>query len=391
MRVLYISPYPPARDGIGDYTQFLATAIRDRGCDVRVVVPRADPGAPPEVLGATGWLPWPPASARQRIAEFRPDVVHVQFAVAAFGARTMTLACWLRVLRRDLGVPVVVTMHEVTRDTALLRATGRAIYRRIAAACDLAIVHTQAASSALTGPVGVPASTVTVIPHPTAEPPAGDVEPGELRDRFGLDDARVLLAFGFVHVDKGLQDLVGAVSALHRSDAALMDGARVVIAGAVRRRHGVFRAFEARDHLHLRRVLRLARRNGVREHLILTGYVPDREVAAWFQMAEAVVLPYRRIEQSGVAGLAVALNVPVLASQVGGLDEQFGGGPWIFPARDPAALSSVLARFLSTPTDAHGPAVTRREPLDVAAVAATTLEAYAKAVGDSAEGLAHVG
>jgi glycosyltransferase involved in cell wall biosynthesis len=391
MRVLYVSPYPPARDGIGDYTDVLATAIRDRGNDVRVVMPRPGRGSPSEVVGTIGWLPWRERSARRRIAEFRPDVVHVQFAVAAFGTRAIILARWLRALRHDLGVPVIVTMHEVTRDTALLRAFGRAIYRRIAAGCDLAIVHTQAASAALTGQVGVPAEKVTVIPHPAARLSAGAVEPAGLRDRFGIGSARVLLAFGFVHVDKGLQDLVGALGALRRLDGASLDDVRVVVAGAVRRRHGLFRVFEARDRLHLRQVLHLARRIGVRDDLVLTGYVPDAEVDAWFCMAEAVVLPYRRIEQSGVAGLAIAREVPVLTSQVGGLDEQFDGSPWTFPARDPAALALVLARFLATPPDKRGPAWQARRSVDVPAVAAATLHVYADAVDGTAGRLAHVG
>jgi glycosyltransferase involved in cell wall biosynthesis len=391
MRILYVSPYPPARDGIGAYTSLLTAAMQDRGCEVRVLVPRPAADSPPEVVGAIGWLPWREAAALRRISEFGPDIVHVQFAVPAFGLRTIVLARRVRALRRHLGVPVVATMHEVTRDTTRLHRLGRVIYRGLARGCDMAIVHTQAASAVLTGAVGLAPGSVTVIPHPAARPPAGGTQPGELRSRFGTGDARILLAFGFVHVDKGLQDLVGALGVLRRSGSLSPDATRVVIAGAVRRRHGPFRAFEARDHLHLWRVLRLARRHGVRDQLILTGYVPDAEVVGWFGMAEAVVLPYRRIEQSGVAGLAVALGVPVLASRVGGLDEQFDGSPWTFAARDPAGLAHVLARFLATPPDERASAWRVREPADVSAVAAATREVYAAAMGGAAGRLAHAG
>src|SRR5215469_15614442 len=140
MRVLFVSPYPPAVDGIGDYTSRLAVAVRGCGHDVRVVLPRRGAGGTPDVLGAIGGrLSGQAASVRRDIARFSPDLVHVQFAVAAFGTRTLVLLRWVKALRHELNVPVVITMHEVTRDTALLRAPGRALYRAIARKCDLII------------------------------------------------------------------------------------------------------------------------------------------------------------------------------------------------------------------------------------------------------------
>ena len=390
MKVLYISPYPPAPDGIGRYTHLLAEAVRDRGSDVRIVVPRPVADAPPEVAGTIAWLRWREADMR-RIAEFQPDIIHLQFAVAAFGARTVMLVRRVTELRRKFGIPVVVTMHEVTRDTALLRAFGRLLYRRIAAVCDLAIVHTQTALAALSDEIGVPSSRVTVIPHPAATPPRGSTHPAELRARFGIGTARILLAFGFIHVDKGLDDLVSALGLLRRTTLAGLDDVRVVVAGAVRRRHGPFRAFELRDRLYLRRVLRLARRMGVRDQLILTGYVPDQDVPGWFAAAAGAVLPYRRIEQSGVAGLAIALDVPVLASRVGGLDELFGSSPWTFAAGDPAGLADVVARFLASPQDLNRTAVVPTGGADLPAVTAATEIVYGRAIHGLAGTVAHVG
>jgi len=395
MRVLYVSPYPPARDGIGDYTCALATAMRSLGHDVAILVPRAVPDCPADVIGVIGWRSGHHrALALDCIATFRPDVVHVQFAVAAFGARTIALLRWLAAVRRARPVPVIVTMHEVTRDTRLLGAVGRVLYRRLARSCDRVIVHTKAASAVLCGPVGAQSAKVAVIPHPAGRPPTGDVQPAELRARFGLGDARILLVFGFVHVDKGLQDLVGALGVLRRSGAASLDGVRVVVAGAVRRRYGPMRAFEARDRLHLRRALRLARRAGVRDRLVLTGYVPDAEVAAWFRAAEAAVLPYRRIEQSGVASLAIGLCVPVLASRVGGLDDLFGDSRWTFPARHPERLAGTIADFLGSlphpQPEPEGIAQAERGE-ELAVVAAATVALYDRAAQPTSGGLARVG
>ena len=43
MRILFVSPFPPARDGIGTYTQAMIEALRATGHEARVVVPRAHP------------------------------------------------------------------------------------------------------------------------------------------------------------------------------------------------------------------------------------------------------------------------------------------------------------------------------------------------------------
>jgi glycosyltransferase involved in cell wall biosynthesis len=388
MKVLYVSPYPPAQDGIGDYTRLLVAAGRQQGHDVRVVVPRLTPHAHPDVIGAVGSRGRESAELREAIAKWDPDVVHVQFAIAAYGTQTVALLRWLDALRRDLAVPVVGTLHEVTRETALLRAAGRKFYREIVARCEHVIVHTHVAHNALTGPVGVAESKVVVIPHPRARPPDGTSTPEDVRRRFGLGEARILLAFGFIHVDKGLDDLVGALSILRRTSAAPLDDVRVVVAGTVRPRHGLFRVFEVRDRLHLARILRQARRKSLQQYLVLTGYVPADEISAWFHAAEAVVLPYRRTEQSGVASLASAFGVPVIASAVGGLREQFAGSRWTFPAHAPEFLARVLIEFLSATPSEQARLVRPPHATDLASVITATFQLYGRVTTDHARAVA---
>lgn len=377
MRVVFVSPFPPARDGIGTYTQAMMAALRARGHEARVVVPRAREDDSREVIGALGAGSGQLASLRDEVLRWSPDVVHVQFAVAAFGTRTRALLSWLRLVRAaaaDGGVPVVVTMHEVTRDTAALRGPGRALYRALAARCDRVIVHTSSAFGALTGTVAVPAAKVTVIPHPEAVPPRAVSTPGDLRAHFGLGDAELLLAFGFVHVDKGLGDLILALRTVRRAGTPL-DGVRLVIAGTVRPRRGLFLPFEWRDRLHLARVIRIARRGGLGDIIVRTGYVREADVAGWFGAASAVVLPYRRTEQSGVASLANAFGVPVLASTAGGLGERYGGSTWSFPPRAPRELAATLARFLAAPRDERASAAAQAAA-DMETVIAATLASY---------------
>jgi glycosyltransferase involved in cell wall biosynthesis len=391
MKILFVSPFPPARDGIGDYASIFATTLLSQGHEVQVVIPRLMVDAPATVIGAISQ----PRHERARLGEmlktWNPDIIHVQFAVAAFGSSSLLLVRWLRWLRRELGVPVVVTMHEVTRDTASLRLVGRAIYRRVGSCCNKVIVHTQAAFDVLTSSVGVPSRMVNIVPHPS--PPQLAAESSdrkkELRVRFGLGDTRILLAFGFIHVDKGLNDLVRALRILKCSYGEPIDDLRLVVAGAVRPRNRLFRIFEVRDRLHLLSVLHQARRHGLGQHVVLTGYVPDRDVVGWLHAAEAVVLPYRRTEQSGVASLAKSVGVPVLASTAGGLGEQFAGSRWTFPPRNPERLAEVLSDFLSALPDKRVTVSCERLPVDLSSIMEKTTDIYLSMTQDP-NGLTYV-
>ena len=345
-----VSPYPPSRDGIGDYTAALVGALAGEGHAVGVVAPRAAAGAPAEVLAALGGSAAERAVLRRRVAAFAPDVVHVQFAVAAFGTRAPALWGFLCGLRAETGVPVVVTAHEVTRDTAILRGAGRLLYRLVCARADRLLVHTDVAARAL-GRIGADTGRVAVLPLHRRPPPTPATDARALRAAHGLGDDRVLLAFGFVHVDKGLDDLVAALALLRDRGDPSLASARLVVAGTVRRRSGAFRVFEARDRLYLARVRRLVAREGLGGLVTFTGYVPEGAVAAWFDLAEGLVLPYRRIEQSSVASLAAALGAPVVASRAGRLAEDFGDPRWTFAPGDRDGLATALSSFLGRRED----------------------------------------
>ena len=235
----------------------------------------------------------------------------------------------------------------------------------------------------LTGPVGTPAAMVSIVPHPDTKPPRVISSPDDLRRRFNLGDKELLLAFGFIHVDKGLGDLIEALGILRRSAPRSLDGIRLVVAGEVRPRTGLFRVFELRDKLHFARVLRHSHRAGLDHTLVLTGYVPEDDVAGWFKAAIGVVLPYRRTEQSGVASLANAFGVPVLASKVGGLAEQYGSSPWLFSPCNPQELANVLARFAAAAPQERVLSAGPRTAAEMETVLEATLSIYRVAAAAS--------
>ena len=70
------------------------------------------------------------------------------------------------------------------------------------------------------------------------------------------------------------------------------------------------------------------------------------------EAATIVVLPYRRIEASGVFGDAIGHSRPVVVSDVGVLGEtvrRFAAGE-VVPPGDPAALAAACIRLLTDPS-----------------------------------------
>jgi glycosyltransferase involved in cell wall biosynthesis len=275
---------------------------------------------------------------RERIAEWSPDIVHLQFAVAAFGARLPLL---LRLLGNIPGRQVV-TAHEVTRDLERMGWLGHLVYRRIVARASCVMVHTKGAAKALLSIS--PETKVEVLPHPVLPAPPERTSEAELRLRFNLAQREVILMFGFIHPQKGLDDLVRAFSEARRIRGASLDRLTLVVAGEVRRRSGLFRLMEVPDRLHAAQVRKLVRRRGLEDATVFTGYVSNDDIAGWFKAANTVVLPYRKTEQSGVLSLARAFAAPVIVSDAGGFGEE-EGIVWTFPAGDVNALAVLLSRL----------------------------------------------
>lgn len=87
---------------------------------------------------------------------------------------------------------------------------------------------------------------------------------------------------------------------------------------------------------------------GIERHVrIENRYVPNEEVPAIFEQADVLVLPYVTASQSGVAQIALANALPVIASKAGGLAEAITDNVngLLFPVGDADALALQLIHY----------------------------------------------
>jgi glycosyltransferase involved in cell wall biosynthesis len=353
--------FDPARDGVADYTRHLAGQLRSAGCESLICTAHRYARAPGEgIVGVTDrWDALGVLRAARALGELSPDVVHVQFAPSAFG---FSRAVGLLPLLLPTGTPVLVTLHEygvraVEGVGGRLRSTGwSALERRGWADRETLVLTVKAARVLVTAPGHadvvharftdrrLEVTHVPIAPNiPVARLDEEDV-PSAVRASLGLPpDARLAVFFGFLHPVKGLARLIEAVAAVRR----VVPGLRLVVAGGGESHSVHGGAADA-----MRRGLEdVARRQGVEQHVVFTGYLPEEDVSRLLRAADAAVFPFDAgvTAKSGSLLAALAHGVPTIAtSPPGELDRPTEvEGVLRVPPRNTAALVDALFLVLS--------------------------------------------
>lgn len=246
------------------------------------------------------------------------DVVHFQ---------------WLAVQQVDRwllprGVPLVLTAHDVLPREAT--PGQREAQQRLYARMDAVIVHSRHGRDRLVDDLDVPVAKVHVIPH-GAFRHLVDVDPAPLPAELSATPAGrpVVLLFGLIRPYKGLDVLLEAWRGL----AADGDpGADLWVVGLPKQD------------------ISALRRGAPPSVRFVDRFVSDAETAAVFRRTDAVVLPYREIDQSGVLFTALAFGRAMVLSDVGGFPEIAAeGAAELVPAGDAAALREALRTVLRDP------------------------------------------
>jgi glycosyltransferase involved in cell wall biosynthesis len=216
-----------------------------------------------------------------------------------------------------LGKKIVFTAHNVNAgkrdhtDTQINRLTLKIQYRL----ADHLFAHTEQMKNELMEEFGVRKEAVTVIPFGINNSvPDTDLTPQEAKRRLGMEpDQKTLLFFGRIGPYKGLELLASAFQKI----AAGNSHYRLIIAGAPKKGAEAYTA-----------EIRHALREEIRRGLVISRiqFIPDEDIELYLKAADAVVLPYTHIYQSGVLFLAYSFGVPVLAADVGSLREDIVEG-----------------------------------------------------------------
>jgi glycosyltransferase involved in cell wall biosynthesis len=305
-RIALIGNSPPRLCGIATFTsdvyQALHAAFPDLGIDLYAM---DDPGSDhhygPEVCCS---IPQEDVAeyrrAAQRINDSAADVVLVQHEYGIFGGPAG--AHLLRLLDR-VGAPVVVTLHTVLEHP---NADQRTVLEALARRASRLIVMAEKGREILVRVHGIPWSKVAVVPH--GVPDRSFIDPADMKAQFGFTGRRVLMTFGLLSPNKGIETMIRAMPAI----AAAHPDVLYVVLGAT---HPHLKAREGEQYRES--LLALAEELGVGGAVrFVDGFLAQESLLDYLQAADVYVTPYLNETQitSGTLSYAVSLGKPVVST-----------------------------------------------------------------------------
>lgn len=331
--------FPPRHGGIQSYLHTFATRLP---VDDLVVYAPAWRGAeafdaaqPFEVVRHPGSLVLPVPDVARRIT----GLLRSRGCEGVWFGASAPLGLLAPSLRRAGAQHVLACTHGHEVGWSMLPAARQAL-RRIGDGADVVTFvsrYTRGRFAAAFGPrtalEHLPSGVDTAVfrPDPAAR--------AELRARYGLGDAPVVVCVSRLVPRKGQDVLVRALPALRTR----IPGTRLLLVGG---------------GPHERAIRTLARQQGVAEHVVLTGSVPAGELAAHHAVGDVFAMPCRTrgagldVEGLGIVYLeASATGLPVVAGRSGGAPEtvQDGATGTVVDGTDVAAVATAVGDYLADP------------------------------------------
>src|SRR6202022_3176333 len=225
-RIAVIGNYLPRQCGIATFTTDLCAAISaEYGTARLLALPVNDTEAGYDYPGrGRGMSGQDDCKTYQEAADFlnfnNIDMVCLQHEYGIFGGPAGSHI--LRLLR-GLKMPVGTTLHQVLRETD---PNQLMVMEEIAELSDRLIVMSQLSSQFLQEIYKVPGGKIDMLPHGVPDLPF--LDPNFYKDRFGVEGKAVLLTFGLLSPNKGIENVIQALPQIlskHKNVAYIVAGA----------------------------------------------------------------------------------------------------------------------------------------------------------------------
>jgi glycosyltransferase involved in cell wall biosynthesis len=268
------------------------------------------------------------------------DLVCLQHEYGIFGGSAG--AHVLELLRR-LHMPVVTTLHTVLREPD---ADQRIAMEEIAALSDRLIVMSRQSSEILQEVFHVPISKIDLIPH--GIPSLAFTDPTFYKDAFGTEGKDVLLTFGLLSPNKGIENVIQALPTIlsrHNNVVYMISG--VTHPHVLRHEGDRYRQY----------LQKLAKDLGVQDHVIFRNrFVSPQELVELVGAADIYITPYKHKGQvvSGTLAYALSAGKAIISTPylhaMELLDEERGV---LVPFDDPLAIAEKTIELLDNGTARH--------------------------------------
>ncbi|HXM63033.1 MAG TPA: glycosyltransferase family 4 protein [Terriglobales bacterium] len=345
-RIAVIGNYLPRQCGIATFTTDLCAAISaEYGTARLLALPVNDTEQGYDYPARVRWsLAQDDLRSYQQAAEFlnfnNIDMVCLQHEYGIFGGPA---GSHILQLLRGLKMPVVTTLHTVLREP---NPDQIMVMEEIAELSDRLIVMSQLSSQFLQEIFKVPGSKIDMVPHGVPDLPF--LDPNFYKDRFGVEGKAVLLTFGLLSPNKGIENVIQALPQILSKHKNVV----YIVAGAthphVLRREG---------EQYRSRLQAMAKEVGVESNVFFHNrFVSPEEMVEFIGAADIYVTPYRHEAQvvSGTLAYALGAGKAIISTPywhaIELLDDRRGA---LVPFDSPAAIAQKTVELLDTPAIRH--------------------------------------
>ena len=268
------------------------------------------------------------------------DLVCLQHEYGIFGGPA---GAHILELMRRLKIPIVTTLHTVLREPNL---DQRMVMEEIAALSDRLIVMSRQSADILDEAFLVSPEKIDLIPH--GIPDMHFTDPNFYKDGFGTEGKDVLLTFGLLSPNKGIENVIQALpSILSRHSNAVYMISGVTHPHVLRQEGDKYRLY----------LQKLARDLGVEASVIFRNrFVSPQELVELIGAADIYITPYKHKGQvvSGTLAYALSAGKAIISTPylhaIELLDDERGV---IVPFDDPQAIADKTIALLDNGTARH--------------------------------------
>src|SRR5271168_4559714 len=345
-RIAVIGNYLPRQCGIATFTTDLCAAISaEYGTARLLALPVNDTEQGYDYPARVRWsLAQDEVKSYEDAAEFlnfnNIDMVCLQHEYGIFGGPA---GSHILQLLRGLKMPVVTTLHTVLREP---NPDQLMVMEEIAELSDRLIVMSQLSSQFLQEVFKVPGSKIDMVPHGVPDLPF--LDPNFYKDRFGVEGKAVLLTFGLLSPNKGIENVIQALPQIlsrHKNVVYMVAGA--THPHVLRREGEKYRAS----------LQALAKEIGVESQVIFHNrFVSPEEMVEFIGAADIYITPYRHEAQvvSGTLAYALGAGKAIISTPywhaIELLDDRRGA---LVPFQNPGAIAHKTIELLDTPAIRH--------------------------------------
>ena len=345
-KIAFLGNYPPRKCGIATFTTDLLTAValersKTECFSVAVNDTRDGYKYPDEVRFE---IEEQDVSSYLRAADFlnisNVDIVCLQHEFGIFGGPS---GSHVLALLGELRMPVVTTFHTLLLEP---RADQRRVMEVLIARSTRLVVMSERGAAMLQELYQAPAAKVTLIPH--GIPDIAFVDPNYFKDQFGVEGRMVLLTFGLLSPNKGIEQVLNALPEILKEFPSVV----YVVLGATHPN-------ELREHgeAYRRSLELLAKKNKLEKNVIFYDrFVELENLKEFIGAADIYITPYLNEAQitSGTLAYTFGAGKAVISTPYWHAAELLADGRGVLvPFANAQAIADNVIRLLRDDNARH--------------------------------------